>query len=124
MGQKIGRVALIAKKLTAVGIGTAAAAGAFIGLSVGAASAEVREVAPRPNVTSRQATIIDKNALRRAAQGEARGALADARSAGRGGVHAQGEVRDSVMAVPGTTSSPFGVRQSGEFRQGAPIGSW
>lgn len=113
-----------ATKLTVLGIGSAAAAVTFMGLGATTANAEVQEMAPRPNVTSRQATVIDQNALRRTSQGQARGSLADNRRAGKGGVHAQGEVRDSVIAVPGTKSSPFGVRQNGEFRNGAPIGSW
>jgi hypothetical protein len=113
-----------ATKLTVLGIGSTAMAAAFITVGAATANAEVREVAPRPNVTSRQATVIDQNALRRTAQGQARGSLADNRRAGNGGVHAQGEIRDSVIAVPGTKSSPFGVRQNGEFRNGAPIGSW
>ena len=33
-------------------------------------------------------------------------------------------IRDSVIAVPGTSSAPFGVPAGGEFRQYAPIGSW
>lgn len=114
----------IATKLTVVGIGAAAVAAAFVSVGAATAAAEVIEVAPRPNVTSRQAVIVDKNALRRAGQGVARGAGAENRRAGSGGVMAQGEVRDGVIAVPGTSSAPFGVRANGEFRQGAPIGAW
>lgn len=114
----------IATKLTVVCIGATAVAAAFVTVSAATAGAEVIEVAPRPNVTSRQAVIVDKNALRRSGQGVARGALAENRRAGAGGVMAQGEVRDGVIAVPGTSSAPFGVRANGEFRQGAPIGSW
>ena len=110
-------------KLTAIGIGVFAAAAAFMRLGAAAANADVKEVAPRPNVTSRQATIIDGNALRRTAQGQARGQF-DNRSAGNGGVNAQGEVRDSVIAVPGTSSAPFLLPQNGQFRSGAPIGTW
>jgi hypothetical protein len=113
-----------AKSFIAVGVGLAAAAAAFFSLGTATASAEVKEIAPRPNVTSRQATVIDQNALRRTAQGEARGSLGNSRSAGNGGVTAQGEVRDSVIAVPGTSSAPFLVPQNGQFRSGAPIGSW
>lgn len=111
-------------KLTVVGIGAAAAAAASLSIAAATANAEVTEVAPRPNVSSRQAVIVDKNALRRAGQGVARGAGAENRRAGAGGVMAQGEVRDSVIAVPGTSSAPFGVPAGGEFRQYAPIGSW
>lgn len=114
----------IATKLTVVGIGAAAVAAAFVSVGAATAAAEVIEVAPRPNVTSRQAVIVDKNALRRAGQGVTRGAGAENRRAGSGGVMAQGEVRDGVIAVPGTSSAPFGVRANGEFRQGAPIGAW
>lgn len=114
----------IATKLTVVGIGAAAVAAAFVTVGAATASAEVTEVAPRPNVSSRQAILVDKNALRRSGQGVARGAGAENRRADNGGVMAQGEVRDSVIAVPGTSSAPFGVRANGEFRQGAPIGSW
>lgn len=123
MSANRGGFVLNAKKLTALGIGSAAVAAAFLSMSAATANAEVREMAPRPNVTSRQATVIDQNALRRTAQGEARGPWEN-RSADGGGVRAQGEVRDSVKAVVGTRSAPFGVRQNGEFRQGAPIGSW
>ncbi|ANW63408.1 hypothetical protein BCA37_07170 [Mycobacterium sp. djl-10] len=114
----------LATKLTVLGIGSAAATAAFLSLGAATASADVREMAPRPNVTSRQATVVDQNALRRSAQGEARGFWGSTRSADSGIVHSQGEVRDSVKAVVGTRSAPFGVRQNGEFRQGAPIGSW
>lgn len=113
-----------ATKLTVLGIGAGAVAAAFVSVSAATANAEVIEVAPRPNVNSRQATVIDQNALRRASQGVTRGSLAENRRAGDGGVQAQGEVRDGVIAVPGTSSAPFGVRANGEFRQGAPIGSW
>lgn len=124
MGDNTKGLIRAAKKLTVIGLGTAAVATAFMTLGTGSASAEVTEVAPRPNVTSRQAVIIDRNALRRTAQGTARGQLGENRSAGNGGISAQGEVRDSVMAVPGTTSSPFNLPRNGQFRTGAPIGSW
>lgn len=114
----------LAAKVTAVGIGAAAAAAAYLSMAAATANAEVIEVSPRPNVSSRQAVVIDQNALRRTGQGVARGSGADNRRAGAGGVMAQGEVRDSVIAVPGTSSAPFGVPANGEFRQYAPIGSW
>ncbi len=114
----------VTTKLTVVGMGAAAVAAAFVTVSAATASADVKEISPRPNVSSRQAVLIDKNALRRSGQGVARGSGAENRRADGGGVHAQGEVRDGVIAVPGTTSAPFGVRANGEFRQGAPIGSW
>ena len=124
MRHNAGSIERNAIKLVAVGIGVSAVAAALLSLGAATASADVTEIAPRPNVTSRQALIIDKNALRRTAQGEARGQFGDNRSAGRGGVNAQGEVKDSVIAVPGTSSSPFLLPQNGQFRSGAPIGSW
>jgi hypothetical protein len=111
----------IATKLTVVGVGTAAA---FVTVGAATSGAEVTEVAPGPYVSSRQAVVVDRNALRRSGQGVARGAGAENRRAGDGGVMAQGDVRGGVIAVPGTASAPFGVRANGEFRQGAPIGSW
>ncbi|MCF6387114.1 hypothetical protein L2K20_09025 [Mycobacterium sp. MBM] len=114
----------VAAKLTVVGISAAAAAAAYLSVAAVTANAEVIEVSPRPNVTSRQAVVVDQNALRRTGQGVTRGSGADNRRAGAGGVMAQGEVRDSVIAVPGTASAPFGVPAGGEFRQYAPIGSW
>jgi hypothetical protein len=114
----------IATKLTVVGVGTAAVAAAFVTVGAATAGAEVTEVAPGPYVSSRQAVVVDRNALRRSGQGVARGAGAENRRAGDGGVMAQGDVRGGVIAVPGTASAPFGVRANGEFRQGAPIGSW
>jgi len=115
---------LTAKKFTALGMGISAVAAAFMSFGAATAHAEVTEIAPRPNVTSRQALIIDDNALRRTAIGNTRGAMGDHRRAGRGGVNAQGEVKDSVIAVPGTSSAPFLLPQNGQFRSGAPIGSW
>ncbi|MGW0159077.1 hypothetical protein ACWDUN_07105 [Mycobacterium sp. NPDC003323] len=113
-----------ATKLTVVGIGAAAVAAALATVNAGTASAEVTEIAPGPYVSSRQAVLVDKNALRRTRQGVARGSGAENRRADNGGVHAQGEVRDGVIAVPGTASAPFGVGRDAQFRQGAPIGSW
>jgi hypothetical protein len=113
-----------ATKLTVLGIGSAAIAAAFVTVSSATASADVVEVKPRPNVTSRQAVLVDKNALRRTGQGVARGATGENRRPDSGGVMAQGIVREGIIAVPGTSSAPFGVRANGEFRQGAPIGSW
>lgn len=123
MGENSGHPASHVKKLTAIGLLSAAVATAFVSLGSGTASAEVTEKAPRPNVTSRQAQVIDQNSLRSTAIGQARGVF-DTRSAKKSTVNAQGDVRDSVKAVPGTTAAPFGVRQNGEFRSGAPIGSW
>lgn len=113
-----------AKKLAALGLGMSAVAAAFMNFGTATANAEVIEIAPRPNVSSRQAVVIDQNALRRTGIGNTRGALGDHRRAGRGGVNAQGDIRDSVIAVPGTSSAPFLLPQNGQFRSGAPIGSW
>jgi len=82
------------------------------------------EVKPRPNVTSRQAGVVDQNAVRRAGQGVARGAGAETRIADSGGIGAHGIISEGIIAVPGSTSSPFRVGQNGQFRTGAPMGSW
>ncbi|CAN5453237.1 hypothetical protein BH11ACT7_BH11ACT7_34220 [soil metagenome] len=111
------------KKLGALGLGSFAVAAAFMGLGSGTASAEVEEVAPSPQVTSRQALVIDENSLRSQAMGQARGFL-DTRSADSGIVHAQGETRDSVKAVVGTTAAPFNLESNGSFQFSPPIGDW
>ena len=112
-----------AKKLTALGLGSFAVAAAFMSLGGATASADVEELAPTPAVTSRQALLIDENALRVASPGQARG-LGATRSADSGIVHAQGEVVDSVKAVPGTTAAPFNLEQNGSFQFSPPIGDW
>ena len=58
-------------KITAFGLGTFAAAAAFMSIGSAVANADVTEVAPSPQVTSRQALLIDDNALRSADYGEA-----------------------------------------------------
>ena len=68
-------------------LGAAAMSVASAALGTGTAGAEVEESAPAPYVTSRQALIIDDNALRVADYGQARGFL-DTRSADAGIVHA------------------------------------
>ncbi|WP_197378208.1 hypothetical protein [Mycolicibacterium mengxianglii] len=123
MGDHAGGLVHAAKKLTVLGIGTFAAATAFLTVSSATASADVKIIKPRPVVTSRQAQIIDSNALRRTAAGQARG-WDETRSAGDGVINAQGEVRDGVIAVPGTTSSPFNLRRDGSFHVSPPVGSW
>ncbi|GAA1675688.1 hypothetical protein MMUR_58560 [Mycolicibacterium murale] len=110
------------KKLGALGLGSFAVAAAFMSLGSGTASA-VEEVAPTPQVTSRQALIIDDNSLRSSAIGEARGFLST-RAADSGIVHAVGEVKDSIMAVPGTTAAPFNLESNGAFVFSPPIGDW
>lgn len=111
------------KKLGALGLGSFAVGAAFMGLGTGTASADVEEVAPSPVVTSRQALIIDENALRATAPGEARGFL-ETRMADAGIVHSQGETRDSVKAVVGTTASPFNLESNGVFAFSPPMGDW
>jgi len=112
-----------AKKLTALGLGSFAVTAAFLTLGSAVASADVEEVAPSPQVTSRQALIIDDNSLRAAAIGEARGAGGTI-TADSGIVSAQGEVRDSTKAVVGTTASPFNLESNGSFQFSPPIGDW
>jgi hypothetical protein len=112
-----------AKKLTAVGLGSFAVAAAFMGLGSAVANADVEEVAPTPQVTSRQALVVDDNSLRATAIGEARG-LGESRSSDVQEINAQGEVRDSVKAVPGTTAAPFNLEANGSFEFSPPIGDW
>lgn len=113
------------KKVAVVGIGTFAGATLLAGFAAATASAEVQESAPAPYVTSRQAILIDDNALRVADYGQARGFL-DTRSGDAGIVHAQGEGVhvDTVKAVPGTTSAPFNLESNGSFQFSPPIGDW
>jgi hypothetical protein len=87
------------------------------------AGAEVTEMAPSPQVTSRQAILIDQNALRAVAIGEARGSGTN-RLGDMTTVSAQGEVRDSVKAVAGTTAAPFSVESNGAFVFSPPISDW
>lgn len=123
MTAKANRLIWSARKLGIFGLGSFAIAATLMSFGSGTSSADVEEVAPAPVVTSRQALIVSDNALRASAPGEARGAL-ETRSADSGIVHAQGELRDSVKAVVGTTAAPFGVEQNGAFVEGAPIGDW
>jgi hypothetical protein len=110
-------------KITALGLGTVAAAAAFMSIGSAVATAEVTEVAPSPQVTSRQALLIDDNALRSADYGEARG-LGETRNADLGVVTAQGEVHDSTKAVVGSKSAPFNLESNGSFVFDPPIGAW
>lgn len=118
------------KKLGTVGLGSFAVAAAFIGLGSGTANAEIEEVSPSPQVTSRQAS--QNSVIRINDFGLARG-ISEARVADAGivnafGVIATGEeeedqtpvVRDTVKAVVGTTASAF----EGEYPTGPPIGDW
>ena len=113
------------KKLAILGFGSFAGATLLAGLGSATAAAEVEESAPAPYVTSRQALLVDDNALRVADYGEARGFL-DTRSANAGIVHAQGEGVhvDTIKAVPGTKSAPFNLESNGSFVFSPPIGDW
>lgn len=111
------------KKITALGIGSFAVTAAFLSLGSAVASADVEEVAPSPQVTSRQALIVDDNSLRVADYGQARG-LGETRSAGLGVVSAQGDVRDSTKAIVGSKAAPFNLESNGSFVFDPPIGAW
>ena len=115
----------LSKKLAVLGFGSFAGATLLAGVGSATASAEVEESAPAPYVTSRQAILIDDNALRVADYGQARGFL-DTRNAEAGIVHAQGEGVhvDTVKAVPGTTAAPFNLESNGSFTFDPPIGDW
>ena len=118
-------VMALSMKLAVLGFGSFAGATVLAGLGAGTAAAEVEESAPAPFVTSRQAILIDDNALRVADYGEARGFL-DTRNAEAGIVHAQGEGVhvDTVKAVPGTKAAPFNLAANGAFIFSPPIGDW
>ena len=114
----------LSKKLALLGFGSFAGATLLAGLGSATASAEVEESAPAHYVTSRQALLIDDNALRVADYGEARGFL-DTRNAESGIVHAQGAGnKDTVKAVPGTKAAPFNLASNGAFIFSPPIGDW
>ncbi|QIV83528.1 hypothetical protein [Mycolicibacterium frederiksbergense] len=110
-------------KITAFGLGTFAATAAFMSIGSAVANADVTEVAPSPRVTSRQALLIDDNALRSADYGEARG-LGETRNGDLGVVNAQGEVHDSTKAVVGSKAAPFNLESNGSFVFDPPIGAW
>ena len=114
----------LSKKFVVLGFGSFAGATLLAGLGSATAGAEVEESAPAPYVTSRQALLIDDNALRVADYGEARGFL-DTRNAESGIVHAQGAGnKDTVKAVPGTKAAPFNLAANGAFIFRPPIGDW
>jgi len=115
----------VTKKLAIFSFGSFAGVTLLAGLGSATASAEVEESAPAPYVTSRQALLIDDNALRVADYGQARGFL-DTRSADQGIVHAQGEGVhvDTIKAVPGTISEAFNLPEDGQFYFQPPIGSF
>ena len=110
-------------KIAALGLGSCAAAAAFLSIGSAVAHADIEESAPTPYVTSRQALLIDDNALRVADYGQARG-LGEARGADLGEVTAQGEVRDSTKAVVGSKAAPFNLESNGSFVFDPPIGAW
>lgn len=110
-------------KITALGLGSFAVAAAFMSIGSAIANADITEVAPSPQVTSRQALLIDDNALRSADYGVARG-LGETRNGDMGIVNAQGEVHDSTKAVVGTKSAPFNLESDGSFVFDPPIGAW
>ncbi|MGW0162461.1 hypothetical protein ACWDUN_24400 [Mycobacterium sp. NPDC003323] len=110
-------------RITALGLGSMAAVAAFMSLGSGLASADVTEVAPSPQVTSRQAILVDDNALRSADYGEARGA-GETRLADAGEIVAQGEVRDTTKAIPGSKAAPFNLEANGSFVFDPPISDW
>ncbi|WP_197382261.1 hypothetical protein [Mycolicibacterium mengxianglii] len=112
------------KRFTAFTLGSFACAVALMSVGTPMASADVEEMAPSPQVSSRQALLVDENALRTAAIGEARGAGGNSGLGDAGVVTAQGEVRDGVKAVAGTTAAPFNLEQNGSFQFSPPIGDW
>lgn len=111
------------KKITALGLGSFAVTAAFMSLGAAVANADIVEVAPSPQVTSRQAILIDDNNLRVADYGQARGP-GETRSADLGEVTAQGQVRDSTKAIAGTKAAPFNLEANGSFVFAPPIGDW
>ncbi|MDF2824526.1 MAG: hypothetical protein K0R68_1934 [Mycobacterium sp.] len=123
MADNSGRLLPGTKKLVALGLGSFAVSAAFMTLGSATASADVEEMAPTPQVTSRQALVVDENSLRSTAIGEARG-FGETRSADMTEISAQGELRDSIKAVPGTTAAPFNLESDGSFQFSPPIGDW
>lgn len=91
---------------------SAVLAGPVALLAISGATASADELRPDQTVTSRQGTT----------SGDA--TFGEIRSADDGGVHAQGEIRDSQKAVPdrlrGTRAQPFLPRWSGS----PGIGGW
>lgn len=110
---------ILARSAAMLGIASVGAVGAvaFISVGAGTAGADVKRMAPRPIVTSRQAS--ENSVVRINDMGVARG-ISEARLGDAGVVHAQGEVRDSVKAVQGSKSRPF----RGGFPSGPSIGEW
>ena len=107
------------KKLATAGIGAFALAAGLITFGAASANAEVEEVAPGPEVRSRQASVVSDEWLRIVDPSVARG-LSQARLADAGEINAQGDTRDSVKAVNGTTAESF----QGPWAPGPAIGDW
>ena len=88
------------KKLGGVGAIAVAASAAFIGVSSGTARADVTEFGADPRVSSRQSSSTTSGGVRHdATWGEVRGTDI-------GDVHAHGEVRESMKAVPSRPRVP------------------
>lgn len=98
-----------------VGLGALAAAA----LTSGVASADINETAPSPGVQSRQASTSNYVGVRNSDYGVARG-QSETRLADAGVIEAQGEVRDSTKAVPGSRATGFG----GAYPVGPGQGDW
>lgn len=109
------------RNLGVLGLGALCAAAAFSTLSVGIAHADVDEVAPVPEVTSRQAST---NAVIRIDDLGVASGISEARLADAGVIEAEGsgstEVRDTVKAVPGGKAKGF----MGSYPVGPPLGDW
>ena len=104
------------KKAGLIGLGGLAAGALSVGVGSGTANA-VDEVGPSPTVTSRQAS--ENSVIRINDFGVARG-ISETRLADAGEVHGQGEIRDSIKAVPGGKARGF----RGGFPAGPAIGDW
>ncbi|GAB3241183.1 hypothetical protein [Mycolicibacterium hippocampi] len=97
------------KKLGGVGAIATAASAVFIGVGSATANADVTEIGPNPGVSSRQADSTSRNGVRNdATWGEVRGTQI-------GDVHAHGEVKESMKAVP---VGPRGSSRADGFRGG------
>ncbi|MGB3352286.1 MAG: hypothetical protein WBB00_05875 [Mycobacterium sp.] len=88
-------------KLGGIGAIAVAASAVFIGVSAGTAQADVTEFGADPRVSSRQSSSTTSGGVRHdATWGEVRGTDI-------GDVHAHGEVKESMKAVP---TRPRGTR--------------
>ena len=107
------------KKLATAGIGAFALTAGLMTFGAATANAEVEEMAPGPEVRSRQASVVNDSWLRIVDPSVARG-LSQARLADAGEINAHGEARDSVKAVNGTSAEAF----EGPWAPGPAIGDW